>query len=100
EDRDGAEAFLARLSAFGPGLDGETARIARDAGRGVVPPDFILDLTLGQLKALRGQPASDMAMIRTLERKATALGLTGYGDRAAAVVEAEVKPALDRQIAA
>lgn len=99
EDRDGAEAFLARLSAFGPGLDAETARIARDAGKGVVPPDFIIDLTLGQLKALRGQAATDMAMIRTLERKASGLGLAGYGERAAALVEAEVKPALDRQVA-
>jgi uncharacterized protein (DUF885 family) len=100
EDRDGAEAFLARLSAFGPNIDAETARVVRDAGQGVVPPDFVLDLTLGQLKALRGQPAADMAMIRTLERKATALGLSGYGDRGAALVEAEIKPALDRQIAA
>lgn len=87
EDRDGAEAFLARLSALGPNLDAETGRVARDAGKGVTPPDFIIDLTLGQLKALRGQPATDMAMIRTLERKATALGLSGYGDRAAAIVE-------------
>ncbi|GAA0868082.1 DUF885 family protein [Brevundimonas basaltis] len=100
EDRDGAEAFLARLSAFGPNIDAETGRIERDAGKGVVPPDFVIDLTLGQLKALRGQPAADMAMIRTLERKAAALGLSGYGDRGAALVETGVKPALDRQIAA
>ena len=100
EDRDGAEAFLARLSAFGPNLEAETGRVVRDAGKGVVPPDFMIDLTLGQLKALRDQPAADMAMLRTLERKTSGLGLTGYGDRAAAVVEAEVKPALDRQIAA
>ncbi|WP_298742697.1 DUF885 family protein [uncultured Brevundimonas sp.] len=100
EDRDGAEAFLARLAAFGPNLDAETGRIVRDAGKGVVAPDFIIDLTLGQLRALRGQPAADMAMIRTLERKATALGLAGYGDRGAALVETEVKPALERQIAA
>lgn len=100
EDRDGAEAFLARLAALGPNLDAETGRVGRDAGKGVAPPDFIIDLTLGQLKALRGQPAADMAMIRTLGRKATALGLAGYGDRAAAIVETGVKPALDRQIAA
>lgn len=100
EDRDGAEAFLARLSAFGPNLEAETGRVVRDAGKGVVPPDFMIDLTLGQLKALRDQPAADMAMLRTLGRKAAGLGLTGYGERAAAIVEAEVKPALDRQIAA
>lgn len=99
EDRDGADAFLARLAAFAPAVDAETERVRADAGRGVVPPDFILDLTMGQLNALAAQPAGDMAMVRTLERKASALGLTGYGDRAAALVEAEVKPALARQIA-
>lgn len=99
EDRDGAEAFLARLSALAPNLDAETARIRADAGKGVVPPDFVIDLTTRQLGAFAGQAAADMAMIRTLERKASALGLSGYGARAERIVEAEVKPALARQIA-
>jgi len=100
EDRDGADAFLSRLSAFGPAVDAETARIRADAGKGVVPPDFIIDLTTAQLTALAGQPPADMAMVKSLERKASALGLSGYGDRAARIVEAEVKPALARQIEA
>ncbi|KQW83246.1 Tat pathway signal protein [Brevundimonas sp. Root1279] len=100
EDRDGAEAFLARLSAFGPNLDAESDRIRRDADKGVVPPDFMIDLTLRQLKALRDQPAADMAMVKTLERKANALGLTGYGERAARMIDAEVKPSLGYQIEA
>lgn len=100
EDRDGADAFLARLSALGPAVDAETARIAADAGKGVVPPDFIIDLTTGQLTALSNQTPGDMAMVKSLERKAAALGLSGYGDRAARIVETEVKPALARQIAA
>ena len=99
EDRDGAEAFLSRLSALGPNLDAETARIRADAGQGVVPPDFIIDLTTGQLRTFADQAAADMAMVRTLERKAAALGHTGYGARAARIVDAGVKPALARQIA-
>jgi len=100
EDRDGADAFLSRLSAFGPAVDAETQRIRADAGKGVLPPDFVIDLTTGQLSALAGQPSAGMAMIRSLERKAAALGLSGYGDRAARIVETEVKPALARQIEA
>jgi len=100
EDAAGADAFLSRLSAFAPSVDAETHRIRADAGKGVVPPDFIIDLATGQLRALAGQAAPDMAMIRSLERKASALGLSGYGDRAARLVETEVKPALARQIAA
>ena len=99
EDRDGADAFLARLSAFAPAVDAETERVRADAGKGVLPPDFIIDLTTRQLGSLAAQSGADMAMVRTLERKAAALGLSGYGDRAAALVEAEVKPALARQIA-
>lgn len=100
DDAAGADAFLARLSAFAPAVDAETGRIRADAGKGVVPPDFIIDLTTGQLNALAAQPAAGMAMIRTLDRKTAALGLSGYSDRAARIVEAEVKPALARQIAA
>jgi uncharacterized protein (DUF885 family) len=99
EDREGAEAFLARLSALAPNLDDETARIRADAGKGVVPPDFVIDLTTRQLGAFAGEAPADMAMIRTLERKASALGLSGYGGRVERIVEAEVKPALARQIA-
>jgi uncharacterized protein (DUF885 family) len=39
EDREGADAFLSRLSAFAPSVDAETQRIRADAGKGVVPPD-------------------------------------------------------------
>lgn len=100
EDRAGAEAFLSRLSAFGPAVDAETQRIVADAGKGVIPPDFVIDLTTGQLTALSNQTPADMAMVKSLERKAAALGLSGYGDRAARIVETEVKPALARQIEA
>lgn len=99
DDGEGADALLARLSALGTNLDAETARIRADAGKGVVPPDFVIDLTTRQLAALADQAAADMALIRTLERKASALGLSGYGGRAERIVEAEVKPALARQIA-
>ncbi|MDO1558062.1 DUF885 family protein [Brevundimonas sp. 2R-24] len=98
EDRAGAEAFLARLAQFGPALDHESERIRADAALGVVPPDFILDLTTGQLERLRDTPAAEMALVRSLERKAAALGLSGYGARAAALVDAEIEPALTRQI--
>lgn len=99
EDRDGAEAFLSRLSALASNLDAETARIRDDAGRGVVPPDFVIDLTTGQLRNFARQSPADMAMIRTLERKTSALGLTAYGARAQRIVDAAIKPALGRQIA-
>ena len=100
EDAAGADAFLSRLEAFAGVLDGETAKVQEDAGLDVIPPDFIIDRMLPQIRTLRDTPAADMAMIKSLVRKAGALNLSGYDARAAALVDEKVKPALARQIEA
>ncbi|MNK31876.1 hypothetical protein D3C87_503200 [compost metagenome] len=100
EDAAGAEAFLSRLEAFAGVLDGETDKVREDAGLGVIPPDFIIDRMLPQVRTLRDTPAADLAMIQSLVRKTAALNLSGYDARAAAIVDQKVKPALSRQIAA
>ncbi|MES2722640.1 MAG: DUF885 family protein, partial [Pseudomonadota bacterium] len=51
-----ADAWISRLHDFGKVLDQDLARMKDDVAAGVVPPDFICDLTLAQLKALRDQP--------------------------------------------
>lgn len=100
EDAAGADAFLSRLEAFAGVLDGETAKVQEDAGLGVIPPDFIIDRMLPQIRTLRDTPAADMAMVKSLVRKVGALNLSGYDARAAALVDEKVKPALARQIEA
>ncbi len=94
-----ADAYLARLDGFATAIDANTDRLRHDVGKGVIPPDFLLDITIGQLKALR--TATDKSdLVASLERRASAKGLTGYGTRAASIYEHRVGPALDRQIAA
>ncbi len=100
EDAAGADAFLSRLDAFAGVLDGETAKIREDAGQGVIPPDFIIDRMLPQIRTLRDTSAADMSMIKSLARKAGALNLSGYDARAVALVDQKIKPALARQIEA
>ncbi|PQZ81101.1 MULTISPECIES: DUF885 family protein [unclassified Brevundimonas] len=100
EDAAGAEAFLSRLEAFAGVLDGETEKVREDAGQGVIPPDFIIDRMLPQVRTLRDTPAAELAMVKSLVRKTAALNLSGYDARAAAIVDQKVKPALARQIAA
>ncbi|VTO11729.1 DUF885 domain-containing protein [Brevundimonas vancanneytii] len=100
EDAAGADAFLSRLDAFAGVLDGETAKIREDAGQGVIPPDFIIDRMLPQIRTLRDTSAADMSMIKSLARKAGALNLSGYDTRAVALVDQKIKPALARQIEA
>lgn len=96
-----AEAYLSRLSAFAKAMDNDVARQAADMEMGVVPPDFVCDLALGQMKALREQPADKVILTASIARKAQQAKLAGdWAGRAQKIVEAEVYPALDRQIAA
>lgn len=96
-----AEAYLARLSAFAKAMDNDVARQKADVAMGVIPPDFVCDLSLGQMKALRDQPADKVILTASLAKKAAAAKLDGdWAARAQKIVETEVYPALDRQIAA
>jgi uncharacterized protein (DUF885 family) len=100
EDAADAEAYVARLSAFARVLDDNTDRFRRDVGQGVLPPDFLLDTTLTQMAALRA-PADRSGLVQSLARRARDKGLGDrYAADAAAVYEARVIPALDRQIEA
>jgi uncharacterized protein (DUF885 family) len=95
-----ADAYLARLEAFAGQLDNDTERMKHDTAQGVVPPDFLLDLTLGQLGKIR-VPAAQSVMVTSLSGRAKSKGLSGdYGAKAAALFTGKVAPALDRQFAA
>lgn len=96
-----ADAWISRLHAFGKVLDQDLDRMKSDVAAGVVPPDFICDLTLAQLRALRDQPPEKTVLVSSLAAKAKAAGLTAdYATPAAKIVAEEIYPALDRQIAA
>ena len=99
--RDDAEAYLARLRAFAAVLDQETERLRHDASLKVVPPDFLVDRTLEQMRAFRSAPPADSILSSSLARRAQQLGIAGnYAEEAARLVESEVYPALDRQVKA
>jgi uncharacterized protein (DUF885 family) len=95
------EAYLERVRAFARQIDQESARVAADAAHGVVAPDFILDNAIGQLTAMRAQAAGETQLVQSLVARAAAAHVAGdFSARAARLVEREVHPALDRQIAA
>ena len=96
-----AEAYLARVAAFGRVLDQESAQIRDDAGKGVMPPAFVAKTALGQLQEFRAVKAGDQSMVASLASRAKAAGLKGdWATRCTKAIEAIVYPALDRQIAA
>lgn len=100
EDAAGADAYLARLDQVATNIDEETQRLRADAGKGVVPPNFIVANTLGQQAALRAVAAADTKFVTSIARRSKALGLPDPSARATATVTNAIYPALDRQMAA
>jgi len=93
------DAYLARLQAFAVSLDADSAVQEADAARGYIAPAFSLDLTLGQMEKLRRQQAKSSSLVQSLATRAAAKGIAGEWEaKAAALVDGEVYPALDRQI--
>ena len=96
-----AEAYLARVSAFARVVDQETARCTADAAIGVMPPNFIAATALTQLRGFRATPAAPQPLVGSLARRAAAANLTGdWAGRCTKIVESDLYPAVDRQIAA
>jgi uncharacterized protein (DUF885 family) len=95
-----AEAYLARLEGFATAIDQDTESQRADAARGVFGPDFVLDLTLGQMRQLREKSAGESDLVASIVRRTAEKHLAGnWSIRAARIVTAKVYPALDRQIA-
>jgi len=95
-----AEAYLARLDAFAEVIDQEVARSRADAGRGVIPPAYIIDKTITQTRALRAQSGESAGLVQSLVRRARERNLAGdWGARATRIVDGPIAAALDRQLA-
>ena len=95
-----AEAYLSRLSQFATVLDNETAEQRRQAARGFLAPGWAIDLALTQFGELRSPAAAASPMVDALASRTTAKGIGGdWKGRAEKIVERDVYPALDRQIA-
>jgi uncharacterized protein (DUF885 family) len=100
DTRDDAEAYLSRLEAFAVALDQDSAMQRIEAARGYVAPAWSLDLTLGQMAKLREQKADESSIVQSLVRRAKAKDIDGRWERRASrIVEEQIYPALDRQMA-
>jgi uncharacterized protein (DUF885 family) len=100
EDAADVEAYLARLGKVDLGLDCDSEVARHDVALGVVPPDFALDKTLTQMKALRAIPAEGSVIVTSLARRAKDKNIPGdHAGKATRIVTEKVYPALDRQIA-
>jgi uncharacterized protein (DUF885 family) len=96
-----AEAYLERVAGMARMLDQETARIVEQAGKGIMPPNFICRTALGQLQEFRKTPVSGQKLVSSITERTAKLHIAGdWNARATKLVESAVYPALERQIAA
>ncbi|RYD46506.1 MAG: DUF885 family protein, partial [Sphingomonadales bacterium] len=92
-----ADAYLARLDGFAVALDADSAVQKAEAAKGLLAPGWSIDLTLGQMAKLRGQPAASSSIVQSLVKRVAAKGVAGdWQAQAAKIVEGKVYPALDR----
>lgn len=98
KNRADADAYMARLDAIPGLLNADTDIVEANAAMGVVAPRFILDQAIKQLGQLRDGDVRGKTLVRSIETRASALGLAGYGDRAAKVFDGPIRAALTRQI--
>ena len=95
-----AEAYLARLASYPRQLDNELGRVIMARYKGLIPPAFLIDKALGQLRQSAEGARKGGGLVESLARRTREKGIAGdWAGRARPIVEREVVPALERQIA-
>jgi uncharacterized protein (DUF885 family) len=93
-----AEAYLARLQSYAKQLDAEIGRMQSARGLGLVPPAFLLDKALGQIRLSAKNAREGGSLVESIERRTKNIP-GSWAERARGIAKQEVAPALDRQIA-
>ena len=100
DTREDAQAYVTRLEEFARAVHQEVDRARADAGRGVVPPAYILDKALTQTRALRAEGGQRSGLVQSLVRRTREKAIDGdWATQAAAIVDGRLAASLDRQIA-
>ncbi len=95
-----AEAYLSQLGAMAVQLDGETNRIRAARAMRLVPPAFLLDKAIAQMKQSLADAGQEGGgdLVKSLVRRTAAIP-GAWQKRAGETVRGQVLPALRRQLA-
>lgn len=95
-----ADAYLARMQSYAKQLDGELGRIKAAREKGMVPPAFLIDKALSQIRMSAKGAREGGSIVESIERRTKAKNIAGdRAARAKKIAMQEIAPALDRQIA-
>ncbi|HET6837454.1 MAG TPA: DUF885 domain-containing protein [Gemmatimonadales bacterium] len=92
-----AEAYLARLQSYAKQLEGELGRMRAARARGLVPPGFLIDKALGQLRLSARSARQGGGLVDSIERRTKRIP-GNWAERARAIAGQEIAPALERQM--
>ena len=98
ESANDAEAYLARLRSYARQIEGELGRVQAARAKGLVPPAFLIDKALGQLRLSIKGTREGGALVESLERRTKDIP-GNWAARAREIAAKEVAPALERQLA-
>lgn len=100
ETKADADAYLQRMDGFARLMDQEILIAKRDYAQGVIPPDFIIDKALVQMKAFADTPTAETTLVKSIARRTKEKNIPGdWAGEATKVYDNTVLPALKRQIA-
>ncbi len=92
-----AEAYLARMESFAIQLEGETARLKTATAAGAVPPAFLLDKAMLQVRQSLEGARQGGGLVESIERRTKAIP-GDWAGRARSIAAQLVAPALARQM--
>lgn len=93
-----AEAYLERLRAYPKQLDGELGRLKAARDLGVIPPSFLIDKALSQIRLSAKGAREGGGLVDSIARRTKDIP-GDWAERARGIAVQDVAPALDRQIA-
>ncbi len=93
-----AQAYLARLQSFGRQLDGELGRMQGARAMGLVPPGFLIDRALAQMRLSAKNAQGGGSLVESLARRTKSFP-GNWSEHARTIAAREIAPAIERQIA-
>jgi uncharacterized protein (DUF885 family) len=93
-----AEAYVDRVESYARQLDGEHGRIQAARAAGLVPPAFLIDKALGQMRLSAANAREGGMLVESIERRSRSIP-GDWAGRVRTIAQQEIVPALDRQIA-
>ena len=93
-----AEAYLSRLESYPVQLEGELGRLKAAAGKGLIAPAFLIDKAVSQMTMSVKNAREGGGLVESIVRRTKDIP-GNWAERARAISQQKVAPALERQLA-